>query len=81
MLSTNELWESYDEKEWRNALDKYWNFVKPTHLEVEKEFDLITSETIKTWSLDGALQQSLIFNPLTGKLAALKQLPVLTLLS
>lgn len=39
MISANELWNSQDESEWGEALDFYWNFVKPTHLVIEKEFD------------------------------------------
>jgi len=47
MLSTNELWKSNDEKEWLAALKRYWNFVKPTHLKIEKEFDSIHSDQVK----------------------------------
>lgn len=47
MLSTNELWKSNEEKEWLATLNKYWSFVKPTHLEVEKEFASIHSDKVK----------------------------------
>lgn len=47
MLSTNELWESSNEKEWLDVLNKYWSFVKPNHLKVEKEFDSICSDKVK----------------------------------
>lgn len=47
MLSTNKLWESNNEKEWLAVLNKYWDFVKPTHLEVEKEFDSFHSDKVK----------------------------------
>ena len=47
MLSTNELWKNKEEKEWLNALNRYWSFVKPTHLEIEKEFDSIHADQVK----------------------------------
>jgi len=47
-MSANELWNTNTEDEWRKALDKYWSFVKPTHLEVEKEFDSLDPKTVQT---------------------------------
>ncbi len=51
MLSTtNELWNSSKEKDWHHAVERYWTFVKPTHLAVEKEFMEINPQKIERMS-------------------------------
>ena len=52
MSATNELWNSTKEEDWRIALEKYWIFVKPTHLEIEKEFDSINIKEIERMNAD-----------------------------
>jgi len=47
MSQTERLWKSKTETEWRSVLDRYWGYVKPSHLKVEKEFDSLDSNTIK----------------------------------
>ncbi len=47
MTSINSLWNSRNEAEWRDALQNYWGQVKPTHLDVEKEFDSLDTQSIK----------------------------------
>lgn len=47
MITANELWNCKKEEKWHEVLDLYWNFVKPSHLEVEKEFDNFDSDTVR----------------------------------
>jgi len=47
MSQTERLWKSKQEIEWRSVLNRYWDYVKPSHLKVEKEFDSLDSNTIK----------------------------------
>ena len=38
-MKTSKLWDSSKESDWQNHLDRYWTFVKSSHLAIEKEFD------------------------------------------
>jgi len=38
-METSKLWNSSKESDWRDHLDRYWTFVKASHLAIEKEFD------------------------------------------
>lgn len=38
-METSKLWNSLNEENWNDSLRRYWDFVKPTHLSIEKEFD------------------------------------------
>ncbi len=38
-METSKLWDSSKESDWQNHLDRYWTFVKSSHLVIEKEFD------------------------------------------
>ena len=46
MTSTDELWNGNEEKDQQDTLKKYWSYVKPTHLEIEKEFDSIDTHVV-----------------------------------
>ncbi len=52
MPSTNELWNSDSEQDWLMALQRYWSFVKPTHMKIEKEFDSNNVEEIAKLDAD-----------------------------
>ncbi|MEW6412702.1 MAG: hypothetical protein AB1483_09555 [Candidatus Zixiibacteriota bacterium] len=47
MSATNKLWSSRDERSWLTALDKYWSYVKPTHLDIEREFNSLDVQQIE----------------------------------
>lgn len=47
MTQTERVWKSRNEAEWRTFLDRYWNYVKPSHLEIEKEFNSLNSDIVK----------------------------------
>jgi len=44
---TRELWNTSDPDLWQDALNRYWTFVKPSNLEIEKEMDRLDAETVK----------------------------------
>jgi hypothetical protein len=48
MNSIDDLWNNGNEIDWHDAFKNYWRLVKPTHLAIEKEFDQIDSNQIKT---------------------------------
>ena len=43
----SELWYSQDAKAWNQALDCYWELIKPTNLEVERRFESLDREWIR----------------------------------
>lgn len=45
------LWNSKNQADWRTALDKYYNLVKPSNLEIEKELDNLNPEIIKNMTV------------------------------
>src|SRR5580704_169193 len=45
---TRELWNGNDPNLWKRALNRYWEFVKPSNLALEKEMDQLDIETIRT---------------------------------
>jgi hypothetical protein len=49
--STRGLWTHYDEELWQKALARYWTFVKPSHLALEKEMDQLDAEQVKKMDL------------------------------
>lgn len=44
---TRELWNSNDHELWQRALNRYWTFVKPSNLELEKEMDQLDSGAVR----------------------------------
>ena len=44
---TREMWNTNDHDLWQNALNRYWTFVKPSNLALEKEMDQLDAETVK----------------------------------
>ena len=51
-LNINYLWNSGTEKEWKSALEKYFDLVKSSNVEIEKELDNLDSETVKNMTVD-----------------------------
>jgi hypothetical protein len=47
LLTLNELWNSSNQEDWLNALNRYWKYVKPTHLELEKKFDSLDYRSVQ----------------------------------
>lgn len=43
----SELWNKGDENSWRDALSRYWSYVKPQNLELEKRMNKLDSEEVK----------------------------------
>lgn len=52
MLAINDLWDSVDELEWKDALERYWNYVKPENLELEKALLSLSPELAKKWDAE-----------------------------
>lgn len=46
-FNINYLWNNGTEKEWKSALEKYFDLVKSSNVEIEKELDNLDSETVK----------------------------------
>ena len=51
-LNINYLWNSGTEQEWKYALEKYFDLVKSSNVEIEKELDNLDSETVKNMTVD-----------------------------
>lgn len=45
----NELWFSDDQEKWGFYLDRYWSYVKPENMSIEKELNQINSELVKNF--------------------------------
>jgi hypothetical protein len=48
VTGTRELWNTNDLDLWQKALNRYWTFVKPSNLALEKEMDQLDAETVRT---------------------------------
>jgi hypothetical protein len=46
MSKISDLWYSKSEEDWKNALEKYWNYVKPENSELEKSLNELKFEQI-----------------------------------
>lgn len=47
-----DLWNSNDSADWLQALDNYWNFVKPKNIEVEKKLNNLDYKVVKQMSVN-----------------------------
>jgi hypothetical protein len=43
----SELWVSADPAAWESALARYWDFVKPKNLQLERELDELNLDTLR----------------------------------
>lgn len=46
----SDVWNARDERVWRDALSRYWSYIKPEDLEIEKRMNRLNSEDIKRLS-------------------------------
>lgn len=46
------LWESSDPAAWQHALDRYWHYVKPSHLALEREMEALEPSVVKQLDAD-----------------------------
>jgi hypothetical protein len=46
MITMDSLWNEPRTEEWEMALKRYWSYVKPTNLELEKDMDRLQAATI-----------------------------------
>ena len=53
MNSISNLWYSKNESEWINALNAYWNYVRPTHLQLEQKLNNLVLKHISDLSESG----------------------------
>ena len=47
-----QLWHSSDALEWQRALDRYWNFIKPTHFAIEREMESLRPDDVRHLDAD-----------------------------
>ena len=47
-----QLWHSSDASKWQRALDRYWEYVKPTHIAIEREMDALRPDDIRHLDAD-----------------------------
>jgi hypothetical protein len=52
MSEVERLWHSTDAAAWQRALDRYWKYVKPTHVAIEREMEALTPRDLQTLSAD-----------------------------
>jgi hypothetical protein len=50
MISFSELWQSKDECAWQEALRRYWNYVRPPHLELERSLESLDLKKVKAFT-------------------------------
>jgi hypothetical protein len=51
-MRINDLWYSSSQDEWMHALDKYWSFVKPSNLNLEKELNKLNPDLVKQMNVN-----------------------------
>jgi len=47
-----QLWHSSDASKWQRAIDRYWNYIKPTHRELELEMDALRPDDVRHLDAD-----------------------------
>ena len=47
-----QLWHSSDASKWQRALDRYWNYIKPTHYAIEREMDSLRPDDVRHLDAD-----------------------------
>lgn len=53
MQSIAELWRSPDQAAWRQALERYWQYVQPRNLELERALERLDLERIRNLEPEG----------------------------
>lgn len=52
ILPIQELWPTQDGGKWKVALHRYWEFIQPKNLELEREMDRLEREVVRKMSPD-----------------------------
>ena len=47
-----QLWHSSDASKWQRALDRYWEYVKPTHIGIEREMEALRPDDVRQLDAD-----------------------------
>jgi hypothetical protein len=47
MMQIDDLWQSADSTEWDHALERYWRFVLPRNLALERSLDALNVERLR----------------------------------
>ncbi len=47
-----QLWHSSDEAAWHRALERYWQYIKPTHVAIEREMEALQPDTVRHLDAD-----------------------------
>ena len=53
MTGISDLWNSEDPSAWNSALERYWSFVQPRNLELERSLDALDLERIRSLDAQG----------------------------
>ncbi len=53
MSKISTLWQSGKEQDWQNALEVYWNYIKPGNLHLEKSLNELKLEQIRVLNPEG----------------------------
>ena len=53
MTGISDLWISEDPSAWNSALERYWSFVQPRNLELERSLDALDLERIRSLDAQG----------------------------
>jgi hypothetical protein len=46
------MWNANNPELWNEALMRYWSFVKPSHMDLEKEMDQLDSDTVRAMNAE-----------------------------
>jgi hypothetical protein len=47
MFTIDELWHSSDSGTWQKALKRYWEFVKPTNVTLERDMEALNLDVLR----------------------------------
>jgi len=47
-----QLWHSSDASAWQRALDRYWQYIKPTHVAIEREMEALQPDHVRHLDAD-----------------------------
>ena len=53
MTAISDLWTSEDPSAWNSALERYWSFVQPRNLELERSLDALDLERVRSLDARG----------------------------
>jgi hypothetical protein len=53
MMQIGDLWFSRDPRAWEDALDRYWSFVRPENLALERSLSSLDLERLRSLDAQG----------------------------